>query len=345
MQWLLIIVLVIIAYSENSQVNGEKYEEKEHLLHRIKGKQMKIIEKTDKVQKRKKVRGFKRRRTLIRKRKPKKKGKQPKKQRGSNVGQRKMKRNQKRTQKWIYDPKKQKINTKTKIKHKTHKIMKYLVERKKNKNQESYKSRKLSRSVLTGDNCNWLDFDTARSRGAGCADGTKMVIKNKKGVRKQFLLTNGKTIYGFATKGEKFASCANLADVTDSVACKEVTGLSTLSLSGSTRAAQTGGRTPFVGKTCDWIDINKVKSGGENCEDGTKFVVKQEKGTRKQFLFVDGKDIIAFVKNKEKFVNCSIFTEVTEMIQCKKVDGVEGLSLDGTSSPSPAPSPPSPPGE
>ena len=131
------------------------------------------------MQKRKKVRGFKRRKTLNRKRKPKKKGKQPKKQRGSNVGQRKMKRNQKRTQKWIYDPKKQKINTKTKIKHKTHKIMKYLVERKKNKNQESYKSRKLSRSVLTGDNCNWLDFDTARSRGAGCADGTKMVIKNK----------------------------------------------------------------------------------------------------------------------------------------------------------------------
>ena len=60
-----------------------------------------------------------------------------------------------------------------------------------------------------------------------------------------------------------------------------------------------------------------MKSAGENCEDGTKFVVKQLKGTRKQFLFVDGKDIIAFVKNKEKFVNCSIFTEVTEMIQCK----------------------------
>ena len=46
------------------------------------------------------------------------------------------------------------------------------------------------------------------------------LISFRKGVRKQFLLTNGKTIYGFATKGEKFASCTNLADVTDSVACK-----------------------------------------------------------------------------------------------------------------------------
>ena len=60
-----------------------------------------------------------------------------------------------------------------------------------------------------------------------------------------------------------------------------------------------------------------MKSAGENCEDGTKFVVKQLKGTRKQFLFVDGKDIIAFVKNKEKFVNCATFTEVTEMLKCK----------------------------
>ena len=39
-------------------------------------------------------------------------------------------------------------------------------------------------------------------------------------MRKQLLLTNGKTIYGFATKGEKFTDCASLADLTDSVACK-----------------------------------------------------------------------------------------------------------------------------
>ena len=40
---------------------------------------------------------------------------------------------------------------------------------------------------------------------------------------------------------------------------QEVEGLSGLSLSGSTRAVPTGGRTPFVGKTCEWIDISKVE--------------------------------------------------------------------------------------
>ena len=42
----------------------------------------------------------------------------------------------------------------------------------------------------------------------------------RKGVRKQFLLTNGKTIYGFVTKGEKFADCSTFAEITDSVDCK-----------------------------------------------------------------------------------------------------------------------------
>ena len=46
-------------------------------------------------------------------------------------------------------------------------------------------------------------------------------------------------------------------------------------------------------------------------------MISGEKGTRKQFLLVDGKDIIAFVKNKEKFANCSSFTEVTAQVDCK----------------------------
>ena len=42
----------------------------------------------------------------------------------------------------------------------------------------------------------------------------------RKGVRKQFLLTNGKTIYGFVRKGEKFANCSTFSEITDSVDCK-----------------------------------------------------------------------------------------------------------------------------
>ena len=43
-------------------------------------------------------------------------------------------------------------------------------------------------------------------------------------------------------------------------------------------------------------------------------MISGEKGTRKQ---VDGKDIIAFVKNKKKFANCSSFTEVTVQVDLK----------------------------
>ena len=32
---------------------------------------------------------------------------------------------------------------------------------------------------------------------------------------------------------------------------------------------------------------------------------------------MEGKDIIAFVKNGEKFVDCSAFTEVTSQVSCK----------------------------
>ena len=46
-------------------------------------------------------------------------------------------------------------------------------------------------------------------------------------------------------------------------------------------------------------------------------MIRGGKGTRKQFLLVDGKDIIAFVKNKEKFANCASFTDVTDQVDCK----------------------------
>ena len=63
--------------------------------------------------------------------------------------------------------------------------------------------------------------------------------------------------------------------------------------------------------------ILQVKTRGQGCADGSKFVISREKGTRKQFLLVEGKDIIAFVKNGEKFVDCSAFTEVTSQVSCK----------------------------
>ena len=35
------------------------------------------------------------------------------------------------------------------------------------------------RSFATGDHCDWINLGEARQRGADCADGSKMVIKNR----------------------------------------------------------------------------------------------------------------------------------------------------------------------
>ena len=34
-------------------------------------------------------------------------------------------------------------------------------------------------NVLTGESCDFIDFGSVRNVGAGCTDGTKMVVKNK----------------------------------------------------------------------------------------------------------------------------------------------------------------------
>jgi len=185
------------------------------------------------------------------------------------------------------------------------------------------------RSFATGDHCDWINLGEARQRGADCADGSKMVIKNKRAVRKQFLLTGGHTVYGFATVGEKFADCSSLNDITETIACKAVPGLSGVSLANSATATaeRQSGRGFTEGNHCDWVDLKKVTTEGQNCADGSKFVLKKLRGVRKQFLFVDGKDILGFVRSGEKFATCGNYTEITRLVQCKPVAGVASLSL------------------
>ena len=50
--------------------------------------------------------------------------------------------------------------------------------------------------------------------------GNKFVIKQVKGVRKQFLILNGEAVLGFVTKGDKFADCTSYTEVTANVDCK-----------------------------------------------------------------------------------------------------------------------------
>ena len=97
-------------------------------------------------------------------------------------------------------------------------------------------------------------------------------------------------------------------------------------------------RAPLVGSSCQWVDLARVHQEGNGCTDGTKFVLKPKSGVRvdqhfdgdvlfqvrKQFLFVDGKTIVAFVTKGLKFADCSSISEVTARVQCKVREDREG---------------------
>ena len=52
--------------------------------------------------------------------------------------------------------------------------------KKKNRSKKLKGRRKTKQSIVfSGENCDFIDFTSVRTLGAGCVDGTKMVLKNK----------------------------------------------------------------------------------------------------------------------------------------------------------------------
>jgi len=108
----------------------------------------------------------------------------------------------------------------------------------------------------------------------------------------------------------------------------------------ATFKARSQGRAQLKGSACDYISLCRV-----SCPDGSKFVVKQAKGVRKQFLVLDGESVLAFVAKKSdqnnavKFSQCPSYRDITHDVVCKPVEGAAGLSLN-SKVPAPAPAPP-----
>ena len=49
-----------------------------------------------------------------------------------------------------------------------------------NRNRKTGKIKSMRQSIVfTGESCQYVDFGSVRSSGSGCADGTKMVLKNQ----------------------------------------------------------------------------------------------------------------------------------------------------------------------
>ena len=140
--------LIYFILSQNNQVNGGKYEDNQHKPDRDRSGEIDVLYKVNKLQRRNKAGGIKQRETtFINNRRRNIREEQIAKNSGNNNHHGSKRKN---------------------ILKKMQKQRNFL-----------RKTQKPTKNILVGDHCNWLDFDTAQSRGVSCRDGAKMVIKNK----------------------------------------------------------------------------------------------------------------------------------------------------------------------
>ena len=92
--------------------------------------------------------------------------------------------------------------------------------------------------VIRGNDCEYIKIASIVSN-SGCSSGSKFVIKQRAGVRKQFLIMNGEAILAFVNKGKKFTACDSYTEVTSSVVCKVVSGLADVDITAAATAATT----------------------------------------------------------------------------------------------------------
>jgi len=101
---------------------------------------------------------------------------------------------------------------------------------------------------------------------------------------------------------------------------------------GRGRRGRKLGRASIVvkGNDCEFIYLADITSNS-GCSNGQKFVLKGANNTRKQFLIVNDKAIIAFITKKKKFTACESFTDITTSVSCKSVSGLDNITLPTSS--------------
>merc|ERR1712128_275457 len=121
---------------------------------------------------------------------------------------------------------------KQKIKTKKNRVLKKKASKSETLIKPSKGNRQLSRKVLTGAHCQYVDLCMIdRMSESGCTTGQKFVIKSPKGTRRQFLMVDGSKIIAFLLSGKKITDCkGNLTDVTTQVSCKTVPGVADIKL-------------------------------------------------------------------------------------------------------------------
>merc|ERR1712055_1049385 len=91
-----------------------------------------------------------------------------------------------------------------------------------------------------------------------------------------------------------------------------------------------GGRANnLIGYHCEYVDLCMIdRMSKTGCDMGQKFVIKTKKGTRRQFLMIDGAKVIAFLDKGKKITDCAgNLTDVTSNVKCKTIPGAIDVKL------------------
>merc|ERR1711936_364464 len=85
------------------------------------------------------------------------------------------------------------------------------------------------------------------------------------------------------------------------------------------------------GSDCQYINLVNIKNN-QGCTSGSKFVVKPMKHMRKQYLILNGQILLVFVKKSKKFTECQSYQDITSIVECKTVKGLNSIDLQSDSS-------------
>lgn len=190
-------------------------------------------------------------------------------------------------------------------------------------------------SLKLGEHCNFVDLcSLGATEDSTCAPGQKFLLRGKRGVRRQFLVTNSSSLVMFLTKGEKVTDCNQLSDISSRISCKVVPGLSELVLARGSEGLKTrraiGEDRAIKGRHCEFIRLCNLPQ----CQNGQKFLVQGEQGVRRQFLLTNEGNIVIFLTRGRKARDCSgpgwsILVDITPSLVCKTVPGAAQLQLLG----------------
>merc|ERR1711953_1616511 len=85
------------------------------------------------------------------------------------------------------------------------------------------------------------------------------------------------------------------------------------------------------GSDCQYINLVNIKDN-HGCTSGSKFVVKPMKHMRKQYLILNGQILLVFAKKSKKFTECQSYQDITSIVECKTVKGLNSIDLQSDSS-------------